>query len=555
MRDSKASERSLPYVWPFPVDESESRPTGENVPYEEVTAAARSISGVVSDIDAHGVAWLEDLLDEPKREARIVLAVYAGCRTRSEQLTRLLEIQRRDTSRIEFRILPVTAATGAPANCLTVIPRDERNPVCLFGGTPNFGISRYEPTQFNVAFRAELELIDEWYSWFDRTRLRAAPLTERTTNIPSLIPATGSTEAANQWRDYCKVCADEEQEEETQQAESSATLVQNIEASIQTSVSNQPTRQSTSASSSVSRLMQLVARVTRLLKKGRLITVVSTGAVGPLDIPVSARFFNQKSEDRDEFVVHRQSFRISAFTEEEQQQIDTYRNQTRTVMNILGLPFERGLRWMSGKMIPIFKKELVAVELEAGTVISRLVRMEPETFIKGRRIRIKKALDRTYRKLGGEGDLPPGKLKEALDQLEKKIQKALDSGIVTPVSFLDVAIDLQRAQAHEDPWKQVETLILALARFPRQNILRPKSFPKLTTEPALINDAMNVQDDAIVTLNESDPVQATRNAKRELHLLDQIADSDIETPYRCMVYLMIIEGKSDAEIYRRLNTL
>ena len=555
MRDSKASERSLPYVWPFPVDESGSRPSGETVPYEEVVAAASSISGVVSDIDAHGVAWLEKSLRVPKREARIVLAVYAGCRTRSEQLTRLLEIQRREATRIEFRILPVTVATGAPANCLTVIPRDERNPVCLFGGTPNFGISRYDPTQFNVAFQAELELIGEWYSWFDRTWLRAAPLTERTTNIPSLIPATGSAEAAAQWRDYCKVCANEEQAEETQQAESSATPVQNIEASIHTSVSDQPTRQSTSASSSVSRLVQLAARVTRLLKKGRLTTVVSTGAVGPLDIPVSARFFNQKSEDRDEFVVHRQSFRISAFTEEEQHQIDAYRNQTRTVMNTLGLPFERGLRWMPGEMIPIFKKELVAVEIEAGALINQLVRSNPKTFIERRRMQIEESLKRTYKEFRGKGDLPPNKLNEVLDQLEKKIQKALDSGIVTPVSFLDVAIDLQRPQVHEDPWKQVETLILALARFPRQNIVRPKLFPKLTTEPALINDAMNVQDDAIVTLNEADPVQATRRAKRELYLLDQIADSDIETPYRCMVYLMIIDGNSDTEIYRQLNTL
>jgi len=555
VRDSKASERSLPYVWPFPVDESESRPSGENVPYEEVTAAARSISGVVSDIDAHGVAWLEELLHEPKREARIVLALYAGCPTRVEQLTRLLEIQRREASRIEFRVLPVTVATGAPANCLTVIPGDGRNPVCLFGGTPNFGISKYDPTQFNVAFRADLALIDEWYSWFERTRIRGAPLTESTAKIPSLIPATGSAEAAAQWRDYCNVCANEEQEEETQQAESSATPVQNIDASIQTSVSNQTPRQPTSASSSVSRLVQLVARVTRLLKKGRLVTAVSTGAVGPLDIPVNARFFNQQSEDRDEFVVHRQSFRISAFTEEEQQQIDTYRNHTRTVMNSLGLPFERALRWMPHKMIPLFKKELSALEKEAGALINQFVRSNLKTFIEDRRTQIEECLKRTYKEFGGQGDLPPDKLNEVLDKLEGKIQKALDSGIVTPVSFLDVAIDLQRPQAHEDPWKQVETLILALARFPRKNILRPKVFPKLTTDPALIHDAMNVQDDAIVTLNEADPVQATRIAKRELNLLDRIVNSDIETPYRCMVYLMIIAGKSDTEIYRHLNTL
>lgn len=95
MKDSKPSEPSLPFAWPFPVDGSESKHDDQSVPFAHLTAHAGSIAGIASDIDNRGVNWLEAFLGEPERKAVILLAVYAGCPTRFEHLARLLELQKR----------------------------------------------------------------------------------------------------------------------------------------------------------------------------------------------------------------------------------------------------------------------------------------------------------------------------------------------------------------------------------------------------------------------------------------------------------------------------
>ena len=112
----------------------------------------------------------------------------------------------------------MTVRIGSPANCLILVPRDGSSAVCLFGATPNLGIPGPDPTQFNRAFRAEPALEDKWGSWFDSTWAQAAPLTESTAKIPCLVPATGSADAAAQWRKYCSVWSKPEQGE-TQQEE------------------------------------------------------------------------------------------------------------------------------------------------------------------------------------------------------------------------------------------------------------------------------------------------------------------------------------------------
>ena len=71
MKDSKPSEPSLPFAWPFPVDGSESKHDDQSVPFAHLTAHAGSIAGIASDIDNRGVNWLEEFLGEPERRAVI----------------------------------------------------------------------------------------------------------------------------------------------------------------------------------------------------------------------------------------------------------------------------------------------------------------------------------------------------------------------------------------------------------------------------------------------------------------------------------------------------
>ena len=551
MKDSKPAESSLPFVWPVPGDGSESKHDGQRVPFQRVADGANSIAGIVSDIDSDGVAWLERVLCEPRRKVLIVLAVYAGCPTRSEHLSRLLALQSREAERIAFRILPMTVRNGAPANSLTVIPQDGSDPVCLFGATPNFGIPKYDPTQFNVALRSEPRLIDKWCSWFDRTWIRAAPLTKSTADIPNLVPATGSAAAAAQWRKYCEMCSNPEQD--TQRDTSSACLVEKTGSTLGTLESDGGAPKTPSASIGLHKLDQLGERMTRLLRAGKQVTVANESAVKPLDVPIRPRFFDQDAEKWLGPVVRHQSFRISAFSAEEQKLIDNYRTATRTLISKLGLRFGKARYWMSHEMIPILKVELSRIEMAAKADLVRLVGPYAGTFVSGKRQHIKQALENAFRGFGGEGDLPEDRLQAVLDDLESRIQNALGSEIVPPITTLKIDVDLQQSHKHEAPYAQVEKLLLALAQFPRSIISKPNMLLGIGTDRHLVLDAMNVEDDAILKLNKVNPNAAIRDSKRDLQLLDRIANSDIVERDRCEIYLMIIQGNSDTHIHDFIN--
>lgn len=555
MEASKTPEPSLPFVWPIPVDGSESSSDGQGVPFEHLAADARSIAGIVSDIDASGVVWLEVLLRGTKRKALIVLAVYAGCPTRSEHLTRLLELQNRATEGTEFRILPMAAGAGAPANCLTLVSHDNSNPVCLFGATPNFGIPDPDPTQLNIAFRTDPALEDKWGSWFDSTWARAARLTEATAGIPGLIPATGSADAAKHWHEYCRLCSNPEQGE-TQQEEEPESLDPDVEESTTSSAAEEATQQppgkatqrSPSESIGLRKLDRLAERVIRILGRGQQVTVVYGGAVKPLDVPISARFFDQDPEKREGTVVRRQTFRIAAFSKEDQKMIDTYRKASRNVITKLALPFENGLYWMPDEMVPIFKNELSEMEAEAKATLIGLVQGRADTFVENKRKQIEEDLKQMYREIGGKGELPRGRLTEVLDRLVRRIQSALESEIVAPVTFQRITVDLQETRAHEAPWAQMERLVLALARFPRRVISRPKILSGTTTDQKSILDAMNIEDDAILKVKENSLRDATRQSDWDLDQLERIAESDIKERDKCKAYFMIIDGMASSEI-------
>ena len=283
-------------------------------------------------------------------------------------------------------------------------------------------------------------------------------------------------------------------------------------------------------------------------------TVVYADAIGPIDVPINARFFNQDPEKWNGTVVRRQSFRISAFSKEDQKQIDKYRMSSRAIMNKLALPLEKGLYWIPIEMIPICKEEIAVAELKAKDKLNGLVLPHPGSFVEAKRMEIEQDLEQTHQDIIGKGDLPRDKLAEVLNLLERKIQTALESNIVTPVGFLDVSLDLQRSEEdHEAPWIQIEKLIFSLVRFPTRIKSKPNLLQDLATDPELVLKAMDVETDAFLQFAKLSEEQVIDRAKLELGLLDRIADSDIGGRDRCEVYLMIIDGKADTEIHTFVN--
>lgn len=538
MTEAKASESaefSLPFVWPSLSNGAGPGSDDDGFPFDTCDS---DIMGIVSDLNDRGVKWLKERKDH---KIRVIVAVYSGCRTRSQHLNELLRFQEERKGNVEFHILPKTGrATGTPANCLAAIPSDKGNPVFLFGSRPNFGISAPDPTQFSMIFRADLALASVWKCWFDSTWKKASLLTKSTADIPPLVPASGSSDAAALWGEYCSRCTESEPNQESPDNTSTQTPSEFV---------------------GMPKSDKLVDRVMRLLGRGRQVTIAHDKVVKPIEVPVSPRLFHQDSEIRERTVIQRQSFRISAFSKKELKMFEEYRKASQTIVKKLSLPLGTGLYWMPDNMIPILEREFEVKEKEAKDFLSDLVgsdsdKFDAHIFVNKKRDQIEHDLRATHIRIGGKGDLRQATLTEVIHELEQRINKAFESPILTPVTYSKVMFDLQEkgSQKVEAPWAQVEKLILALTRFPREVITKPKSLSGLVTPPAEILEAMNIEKDKIIELKKENTTKAEEISSWHLKMMiPQIEGPSIMEKNRCNACFMIIDGKTPKEIESSLS--
>ena len=527
---------TLPYVWPSVDELMEQARNGPAFPFDHALENMASILGIVSGIDDRGVTWLEAFLKQRSElVVRIILAVYAGCPTRSHHLTRLLDFQTQAAGKVIFRILPkISTGAVAPANCLTAVPVDRTAPVFLFGPTPNFSIDGADRTQVNMAFKAEIALFDRWNHWFNKTWKQAAPLTEATADIPALIPAPGSPEAADLWKEFCDRCAKSKQ----------PVLVKSEPEDGQDGKEPEDLEDSTP----IPLPDPLVDRMNRLLEKGKQVTIAQSSMAQPLEIPVSPRLLGLEAEHRDGTVVQRQSFRISVFTKEELKKIEGYRKGTQTIIKKLGLPLEKGLYWMPDQVISIFKKEIERKNEEAKNTLLWLVGENARSFVEDKKNQIEEDLIKVSERLGGGGYVSLQTLRKVTDDLSSRIQSALDERLLAQVTPSRVQFDLMEKEGWQAPWAQAEKLMLALVRFPRQVILGTKALSGLQTSESEILTAMNIVDDIILEKEKEDRWGAEDRSRSELEILERIENANIEGRDRCEAIFMLIDEKPPIDI-------
>lgn len=533
-----------PLVWPSAGELAGHAENRSTALLDHMPAKFAQVLGIISALDHRGVDLVEKLLrGESAIEAKVILAVYGGCPTRSGDLARLLELQTQTTRRVEFRILPMMFdSVGMPVNCLVATPTDATDRFFLFGPTPDLGIDGADQTQVNLVFKAEATLFDQWRRWFDFTWLRSAELTEATADIPALVPAVGSLEATAQWDAYRTLCSDSAKSEDAIAIDQDTGEVKNGK---KADGSEDPTP---TVTMKLPKLDRLTGRMDRLFAAGKQVTIAHSSAARPLDAPVNPRVFGQETEQRDGTVVHRQSFRISIFTQAELKKIEDYRKGSQTILKKLGLPLATGIYWMPDKVVPIFNDEIAKKEEEARTELIKLVGGNAGTYLKGKMKKIEEDLTAFYQRLGGTGDLPEHALTEMLEDLTSRIQHALDSHMVTPVTLSAVRFEPPTEMGGQAPWAQAEKLVLALARFPRQAIYRPKTLSGLKRPRSEILSAMGVENDAILEVQRENRSRSQSRARSELQMLDGIENADIMGRDRCEAGFMLIDGKSRDQI-------
>lgn len=545
--DSKAPKPTPPFVWPLPAEGTGPEPDELLVPFEDALADAKSIAGIVSGIDSSGVGWIEELLREPERKALLILAVYAGCPTRKDDLLRLLALQRRRTAKTEFRVLPMTGGSGAPGNCLATIPADGASPVFFFGTTPNFGIARFDTTQINMAFQADPLLTNKWSSWLDSSWAEATALTESTARIPSLVPARGSADAAAQWREYCDLLAHEP--EQPKQEETPSPDDDNSESPAEESAQSESEDQAPSESIGIRKLDELAERVTRLFQNGKQVVIDHESIVKPLKVSVTPELFGQSREYWEGPVGQFQSFQISTFSKDELSVIEKYRTCSQTLLEKLGLPLGSGMRWMPARMISIYEREITSKGEEAKNALIRLIGKHSRTYVDGKKEEIEQYIKRTHQRLGGDGYPPPEILDKVLNRLLIRIDNALKSSLLAQPTYSEYRPVLYGQGSIEAHWAQVQRLVLALTRFPRKVLHRRDILAGMATSQSEIMQAMNIADDAILKIDQYEEYQVRRESVRDLGLLNWIAKSNIKARDRCKACLMMIDGVSHGLVH------
>ena len=540
--DSKASNPTLPFVWPLPFDGTGLEGDGPRIPFEDAVADAESIAGIVSGIESRGVDWVEELLRDTDRRALVILAVYAGCPTRSDDLLRLLKLQGSRTPKVEFRILPKSVGNGAPANCLAAIPLDGFNPVLFFGNTPNLSIAKHDATHLNMAFHADPLLTDKWGRWFDNTWAEASALTESTAMIPSLVPARGSADAAAQWREYCESLMNESEQRKPEETPTSDEHDSESSAEEEDSTQGGPEDQAPSETIGIRKLDELADRVMRMLQNGKQVVIGYDSVVKPIKVSVTPDLFGQLRETWDGPVVQFQSFQVSAFSKKELKLIESYRTCSQSILEKLGLPLGSGLYWMPTKMILIYNREISLKDKEARETLNRIIGPHSRTFLDGKREQIEQFIKRTHLRLGGDGNPPQEILDKVLNRLLNRIDNALKSSLVAQPAYSEIKFTFHEQHSLEAAWAQVQKLVMAVTRFPRKALSRHDIPSGLATPKSWILQAMDIENDTILEIDRYYKERARKESHRDLRLLNLIDKSDIGARDRCKACFMMIDG-------------
>ncbi|MBV9378879.1 MAG: hypothetical protein JO320_28150 [Alphaproteobacteria bacterium] len=397
--------------------------------------------------------------------------------------------------------------------------------------------------EVNLVFPVEATLFDQLRRWFDLAWCNSAKLTTSTVDIPALVPATGTPEAAAKWASYCALCAEEDNQRQGRAGIDAETGEIRPRRNPDGTADLAPT-----AMLDLPKLDGLAERISRIVANGRQTTIAYSSAVRPLDAPVSPTTFGQQSEYRDGSIVQRQSFRVSVFDDAELKQLNEFRRGSQTVIEKLGLPLEKGLCWVPNAVVPIVEAEIEAIDEQARQKLKDFIGNNVGDFITSKTEKLKQDLATVYHRLGGKGQVPLPAVNGLINDLTRRIELAIGDRFVAPVTFSEVRFSLSADGGIHAPWAQPAKLSWALARFPRQVATKPKTLAGLQTMQAEILAAMNVADDVFATIPRDRRIE--NRARSELQLLDRIAAAAISDRDRCEACFMLMGGALPHEIDR-----
>jgi len=530
----------MPCVWPHRGGAERTGWHEDVLPYDRLLQDATCLTGVVHGVDATGIHALCHAVEESsKLQVRLVIALYPATRTRQAELSRLCALQAGTDGRAQVRLSIMEAWGGIPANVLAFYGRDDRGVTIATGPTVDLNLAAATDQQVNCVFIAPMVLAEDWRLWFDWCWSEAVPLTERSCEIPALVPAKGTAEAAAIWEDYVRKCR------QTAEGDTTAVTTRPVPGALAGEEGQTDTERPVSGELGLPIVGELERELARLYAKGSLATIEKRSRTPPLDAPMKAEWFGIDSFRQVGVARRRVQYRISAFDDKEQKALENFRKRAGELVRRFSFPLADGVRWMPHRVRPLFDRELSRVDEDATKLFKATITGNNiGQFLKERRQRIESDANRMYREFNPEGKLPARVADAIMDALAARLEHAGSGRFLPRVSYASVSPEMAGG-ARDEMFAQPLTLLEAIARFPREALVDEYFFRGLRIDRDEMVNGMDVCGDWIVARLRELGIEG--RAQQELESIERIVSSEATDEAKCRDLLALVKGRPDRE--------
>lgn len=527
-----------PYVWPVSSHDVEQSEGASATPLLAHVVSARAVFGVMVDVDAQAVELLLECLESSESfGASLIIAVYPTCATTEEDLALMQTIEDRFGERIRFRILPVPSVASIP-NAVCVHGAEEAVLLSV-GATANLGLSSYGWPSLDLGIAADPLVQSAFQRWFESVWAAAALLDDQTMRIPALVPARGSPEAADLWRQFKEACASSVMQGQAEKA-SSATSDENSP----NPTDSPPASASPLASLGIPRIDETAQEVIRLFKMGQQATIYRGSGVPPLDAPMRPEWFGIDGQRQVGAASREIKYRISVLDANTLKELDKRRKRPAEILRRLSYPLSDSVYWVPHKAKALIERELTRANDESRKILDGVLPDGAQKFIKGRQGMIARDANAMYHEFHPGRQLAPDVLETIFTTLAERLGKALSGRFLPQISYADVQPRLAHRSDWESGWGQALTLLQAVAEMPRQVLTEPRFLWGLKIEEDEWLNAMNVADDTLLSGKRPD----RRRAEDELRWLGEIRSAEADSRARCKAILSLLDGNGERAV-------
>jgi len=408
------------------------------------------------------------------------------------------------------------------------------------GNSRNFGCDPAQGGHLNLGFECEAAMVSQWLKWFASAWIESAPLTPLTANIPDLVPARGTKEAADNWREYEELCRQLRAPEKTK-----------VDASNQQQILSLGQEDEENSERAIVEICKdmgipppdpLQEKIARLMAKGQVVTIDKGSRTPPLELPIAK--WLRASELGTERISFKADAGIRIFDEKDIKDLEKLRKGLTELLVKLTYPLADGVRWMPLKVQPLLERERLRLEKEAKHRLGALIHGGVAEFVSSKRRQIEEEINEIYAKLHPNEPLPTGTINLIVRDLEDRLVKATGEHFLPRVSYASQQFSFRSPSDHVAQWAPARTLLGAIAEHGRRAVSKKDHLRGHEIPERELLEAMNVCDDHILrTRHDSKIVHA---AKRELFSLEEILADESDDRSKSERILRLIQGPEQA---------